>query len=162
MEICKVSYQFLSMRIHLWEFSLAAQALALPFAPPYLQPNATFYKGVNFASGGGGLLNTTNPGLVRFISLANLSWHKQTLHIKICAFFESYIMCSITIHRVCNDLNMMQSPLWWGHLESFRCQTKLLLQTLILQGYFDLEIWFATVHLFNYGSRPSNHDSNVF
>jgi hypothetical protein len=43
-----------------------AQALALPFAPPYLQPNATFYKGVNFASGGSGLLNTTNPGLVRF------------------------------------------------------------------------------------------------
>ncbi|KAH8972265.1 hypothetical protein BDL97_02G185800 [Sphagnum fallax] len=40
-----------------------AQALALPFAPPYLQPNATFYKGVNFASGGSGLLNTTNPGL---------------------------------------------------------------------------------------------------
>jgi hypothetical protein len=86
-EICKLSYQFLSMRIHLWEFSLAAQALALPFAPPYLQPNATFYKGVNFASGGSGLLNTTNPGLVRFISLADLSWHKQTLHIKICGFF---------------------------------------------------------------------------
>ncbi|CAK9217039.1 unnamed protein product [Sphagnum troendelagicum] len=40
-----------------------AQALALNFAPPYLQPNATFYKGVNFASGGSGLLNTTNPGL---------------------------------------------------------------------------------------------------
>ncbi|CAM6004709.1 unnamed protein product [Sphagnum balticum] len=76
-----------------------AQALALPFAPPYLQPNATFYKGVKFASGGSGLLNTTNPGLVRFISLANLSWHKQTLHVKICGFFESYIMCSIIIHR---------------------------------------------------------------
>jgi hypothetical protein len=76
------------MCVHLWKFSLAAQALALPFAPPYLQPNATFYKGVNFASGGSGLLNTTNPGLVMFISLANLSWYKQTLHIKICGFLK--------------------------------------------------------------------------
>ncbi|KAH9565502.1 hypothetical protein CY35_04G081800 [Sphagnum magellanicum] len=40
-----------------------AQALALPFAPPYLQPNATFNKGINFASGGSGVLNTTNAGL---------------------------------------------------------------------------------------------------
>jgi phospholipase/lecithinase/hemolysin len=40
-----------------------AQALELPFAPPYLQPNATFNKGVNFASGGSGLFNTTSVGL---------------------------------------------------------------------------------------------------
>jgi len=71
------------MDIELWKFSnsathflndykfvefltCTAQALELPFAPPYLQPNATFNKGVNFASGGSGLFNTTGVGLVRF------------------------------------------------------------------------------------------------
>lgn len=38
-----------------------ALKLGLPFAPPFLQPNASFAQGVNFASGGSGLLDTTNP-----------------------------------------------------------------------------------------------------
>lgn len=37
-----------------------AQKLELPFAPPFLQPHASFIKGVNFASGGSGLLESTS------------------------------------------------------------------------------------------------------
>ncbi len=162
MEICKLSSQFLSMRIHLLEFSLAAQALALPFAPPYLQPNATFYKGVNFASGGSGLLNTTNPGLVRFHFSCKFISVSTNIAYKNFWILKSHIMFATIIHHVGNGLDIMQSPLWWGHLESFRFQSKLLLQTLILWGYFDLEIQFASVHPSNYGRGPSNHDSNVF
>jgi hypothetical protein len=92
----------------------------------------------------------------KFISVSTNIAYKNLWILK------SYIMFATIIHQVGNGLDIMQSPLWWGHLESFRCQTKLLLQTFILQGYFDLEIWFATVHLFNYGSRPGNHDSKCF
>ncbi len=49
----------------LWKlFFLAAQALRLPFASPYLKPQAVFNKGANFASAGSGLLDATNMGLV--------------------------------------------------------------------------------------------------
>jgi hypothetical protein len=49
----------------LWKlFFLAAQALQLPFASPYLKPHAVFKKGANFASAGSGLLDATNMGLV--------------------------------------------------------------------------------------------------
>ncbi len=49
----------------LWKlFFLAAQALRLPFASPYLKPHAVFNKGANFASAGSGLLDATNMGLV--------------------------------------------------------------------------------------------------
>jgi hypothetical protein len=110
-EICKLSYQFLSMRIHLWEFSLAAQALALPFAPPYLQPNATFYKGVNFASGGSGLLNTTNPGLVRFHFSCKFISVSTNIAYKNLWILKSYIMFATIIHQVDNGLDIMRSPL---------------------------------------------------
>jgi len=41
-----------------------ARALELPFAPPFLQPNASFFRGVNFASSGSGLLDSTSAGTV--------------------------------------------------------------------------------------------------
>lgn len=41
-----------------------AEALGLPFAPPFLQPNASFTEGVNFASAASGLLDSTNEGIV--------------------------------------------------------------------------------------------------
>lgn len=72
---------FYTQSIICGNYCIAAQALALPFAPPYLQPNATFNKGINFASGGSGVLNTTNAGLVRFsscklhpITISSHSW----------------------------------------------------------------------------------------
>ncbi|KAK2972633.1 hypothetical protein RJ640_000593, partial [Escallonia rubra] len=35
----------------------------LPLIPPFLQPSAKYVKGVNFASGGAGVLSSTNKGL---------------------------------------------------------------------------------------------------
>ncbi|KAG9143185.1 hypothetical protein Leryth_010127 [Lithospermum erythrorhizon] len=48
-----------------------AEKVGLPTSPPYLQNvNQNFLKGVNFASGGAGILNTTNDGTIhRAISL---------------------------------------------------------------------------------------------
>ncbi|XP_024384158.1 GDSL esterase/lipase 6 [Physcomitrium patens] len=37
-----------------------AQKLDLPLTPPFLEPHASFTKGVNFASGGSGLLDSTS------------------------------------------------------------------------------------------------------
>ncbi|RDX57613.1 GDSL esterase/lipase 5, partial [Mucuna pruriens] len=41
-----------------------AEYAKLPLIPPFLQPNADFSNGVNFASGGAGVLPETNQGLV--------------------------------------------------------------------------------------------------
>ncbi|KAL3535475.1 hypothetical protein ACH5RR_003936 [Cinchona calisaya] len=41
-----------------------AEYANLPIIPPYLQPSADYSHGVNFASGGAGVLSTTNQGLV--------------------------------------------------------------------------------------------------
>ena len=41
-----------------------AEYAKLPIIPPYLQPSADYSHGVNFASGGAGILSTTNPGVV--------------------------------------------------------------------------------------------------
>lgn len=46
----------------------AAQALELPFTPAFLQPNASFTRGANFASAGSGLLDSTSAGKVRALS----------------------------------------------------------------------------------------------
>ncbi|XP_057846496.2 GDSL esterase/lipase At5g55050-like [Cryptomeria japonica] len=43
-------------------FDFLATYLRLPFAPPYLKPKANFKKGINFASGGSGLLDSTGAG----------------------------------------------------------------------------------------------------
>ncbi|XP_059064260.1 GDSL esterase/lipase 6-like [Cryptomeria japonica] len=43
-------------------FDFVATYLGLPFAPPYLQPKANFTSGINFASGGSGLLDSTDAG----------------------------------------------------------------------------------------------------
>lgn len=43
----------------------AAEYAKLPLIPPFLQPSVDYTNGVNFASGGGGVLSTTNQGLVR-------------------------------------------------------------------------------------------------
>ncbi|KAH9321173.1 hypothetical protein KI387_015812, partial [Taxus chinensis] len=40
-------------------FDFLASRLRLPFPPPYLKPGANFSKGINFASGGSGLLLST-------------------------------------------------------------------------------------------------------
>ncbi|KAH9289067.1 hypothetical protein KI387_033184, partial [Taxus chinensis] len=40
-------------------FPVAATYLGLPFPPPYLEPDAKFIGGINFASGGSGLLDST-------------------------------------------------------------------------------------------------------
>lgn len=42
----------------------AAEYAELPLIPPFLQPNADFSNGVNFASGGAGVLSETNNKLV--------------------------------------------------------------------------------------------------
>lgn len=44
-----------------------AEYAKLPTIPPFLQPSADYSNGVNFASGGGGVLPTTNQGLVKEI-----------------------------------------------------------------------------------------------
>ncbi|GLJ44065.1 hypothetical protein SUGI_0919050 [Cryptomeria japonica] len=49
-------------------FDFLASYLGLPFPPPYLQPGADFSHGINFASGGSGLLLSTAK-LVNAISL---------------------------------------------------------------------------------------------
>ncbi|CAJ1975715.1 unnamed protein product [Sphenostylis stenocarpa] len=41
-----------------------AEYAKLPLIPPFLQPNADYSNGVNFASGGAGVLAETNQGLV--------------------------------------------------------------------------------------------------
>lgn len=41
-----------------------AEYAGLPIIPPFLQPSAEFINGVNFASGGAGILPETNKGLV--------------------------------------------------------------------------------------------------
>ncbi|XP_031476446.1 GDSL lipase-like [Nymphaea colorata] len=41
-----------------------AEYAKLPLIPPFLQPSADFSHGANFASGGAGILSTTNRGLV--------------------------------------------------------------------------------------------------
>ncbi|KAG6661790.1 hypothetical protein CIPAW_03G200200 [Carya illinoinensis] len=41
-----------------------AEYATLPSIPPFLQPSAEFFNGVNFASGGAGVLPKTNQGLI--------------------------------------------------------------------------------------------------
>jgi hypothetical protein len=41
-----------------------AEYAKLPLIPPFLQPSIEYVNGVNFASGGGGVLSETNQGLV--------------------------------------------------------------------------------------------------
>ncbi|XP_057839877.1 GDSL esterase/lipase 6 isoform X1 [Cryptomeria japonica] len=40
-------------------FDFLAAYMGLPFSPPYLEPKANFSRGINFASGGSGLLDST-------------------------------------------------------------------------------------------------------
>ncbi|GLJ33976.1 hypothetical protein SUGI_0683360 [Cryptomeria japonica] len=42
-----------------------ANCLGLKFCPPYLQPDANFTTGINFVSGGSGLLDTTGVESIR-------------------------------------------------------------------------------------------------
>lgn len=42
----------------------AAEYAKLPLLPPFLQPSTDYSNGVNFASGGAGVLSETNQGLV--------------------------------------------------------------------------------------------------
>ncbi|XP_073157332.1 GDSL esterase/lipase At5g55050 [Henckelia pumila] len=58
-----------------------ADKLGIPSAPPYLsQPNSIFPKGVNFASGGAGIFNATEGGIVeQTISLAKQVAHFSTV-----------------------------------------------------------------------------------
>lgn len=42
----------------------SAEYAKLPMIPPFLQPSAEYINGVNFASGGAGVLSETNQGLV--------------------------------------------------------------------------------------------------
>ncbi|GLJ34052.1 hypothetical protein SUGI_0684750 [Cryptomeria japonica] len=43
-------------------FDFLATYLRLPYPPPYLQPKANFMRGINFASGGSGMLDSTGAG----------------------------------------------------------------------------------------------------
>ncbi|XP_059065304.1 GDSL esterase/lipase 6-like [Cryptomeria japonica] len=43
-------------------FDFLATYLGLPFVPPYLEPKADFSRGINFASGSSGLLDSTGAG----------------------------------------------------------------------------------------------------
>lgn len=58
-----------------------AEKLGIPSAPPYLsQPNNIFLKGVSFASGGAGIFNATQGGIVdKTISLAKQVTHFSTV-----------------------------------------------------------------------------------
>ncbi|XP_059064266.1 GDSL esterase/lipase 7 [Cryptomeria japonica] len=51
-------------------FDFVANYLGLPFPPPYLKPKANFTRGINFASGGSGLLDSTGAES-NIISLSN-------------------------------------------------------------------------------------------
>jgi hypothetical protein len=42
----------------------AAEYAKLPLIPPFLKPSIDYSNGVNFASGGAGVLPQTNQGLV--------------------------------------------------------------------------------------------------
>lgn len=44
-------------------FDFIASMLRLPFPPPFLKPRSDFSHGINFASGGSGLLDSTGDGL---------------------------------------------------------------------------------------------------
>eukprot|EP01018_Ginkgo_biloba_P013938 Gb_05395 [translate_table: standard] len=44
-------------------FDFIAQRLGLPFPPPFLKPRADFSHGINFASGGSGLLDSTGKDM---------------------------------------------------------------------------------------------------
>eukprot|EP01018_Ginkgo_biloba_P037067 Gb_05737 [translate_table: standard] len=44
-------------------FDFIAARLKLPFPPPFLEPGADFSNGINFASGGSGILDSTGKGL---------------------------------------------------------------------------------------------------
>lgn len=45
-------------------FCYIAEYANLPIIPPYLDPSADYSHGVNFASGGAGILPSTNHGQV--------------------------------------------------------------------------------------------------
>ncbi|CAM6008560.1 unnamed protein product [Sphagnum balticum] len=62
-----------------------AQALRLPFASPYLKPQAVFNKGANFASAGSGLLATTNMGLLSLLTLPQQFQYFQQTKTQIAA-----------------------------------------------------------------------------
>lgn len=47
----------------------AAEYAKLPLIPPFLEPSVDYSNGVNFASGGAGVLPETNQGLVRIQSV---------------------------------------------------------------------------------------------
>lgn len=51
------------------EFDNTAEYAKLPIIPPFRQPYAEYTNGVNFASGGAGILSETNQGLVRIFFL---------------------------------------------------------------------------------------------
>ncbi|XP_073062075.1 GDSL esterase/lipase At5g55050 [Primulina eburnea] len=62
-----------------------AEQLGVPSAPPYLsQPNNVFLKGVSFASGGAGIFNATEGGILeQVISLAKQVTHFSTVRGKL-------------------------------------------------------------------------------
>lgn len=55
-----------SLEISLTQASHTGEYAGRPFLSPYLEPGADHSKGVNFASGGSGVLDETNAGLVIF------------------------------------------------------------------------------------------------
>lgn len=48
-----------------------AEYAELPLLPPFLQPNADYSNGANFASGGAGVLAETHQGLVKSLNTLN-------------------------------------------------------------------------------------------
>ncbi|XP_057834567.2 GDSL esterase/lipase 6-like [Cryptomeria japonica] len=71
-------------------FDFVANYLGLPFPPPCLQPKADFARGMNFASGGSGLLDSTAATQLEATTLAgsyiaNTSFQKTTTPAKFVA-----------------------------------------------------------------------------
>ncbi|GLJ34043.1 hypothetical protein SUGI_0684650 [Cryptomeria japonica] len=54
-------------------FDFLATYLGLHFSPPYLETNANFSRGINFASGGCGLLDSTAADQISSLLLSYLS-----------------------------------------------------------------------------------------
>lgn len=61
-------------------FVCAAEYAGKPLIPPYLEPNADHSHGVNFGSGGAGVLVETNQGLVTH-TLSHFLSKQRFLHL---------------------------------------------------------------------------------
>ncbi|GLJ34042.1 hypothetical protein SUGI_0684630 [Cryptomeria japonica] len=82
-------------------FDFLATYLGLPFIPPFLQPKANFNRGINFASGSSGLLDSTGAGdniitvSRQVFQFQHFSYNLRKTHPSGAAQAKSYISNSL-------------------------------------------------------------------